>query len=453
MMNKPEWVRDEHQREYKLGQLLGRGGQGQVFRVRDDKRLAVKLLNDKNSPRRRDKLRNQLTSVKRMPLQDMHIARPAAMLAEPHLGYVMELLTGMTPIKTLMTPPQQKSIAEWYLQNGGLRRRLRLLAKAANLLAQIHGKGLVYGDPSPGNIFVSEDAAFREVWLIDPDNLRYQSSPSDEAVYTPEYGAPELVRGRSGVNTLSDAHAFAVIAFKTLALVHPLLGDYVNNGEPELEEQAFCGELPWVDHRENDLNRASVGIPREMALSPRLQDLARRTFEEGLNDPQKRPGLMEWTEKLAAAADMTLHCPDCGGAYYCKSLECTWCDHPRPGFAILRMLLQDKETQKIIQKNKREQIIASIMISEGESQILTDRFLHGKDSEAPRIHIELNKRLLTLQSMDDKQYRLLASSGEEMLGARPRTLHLLPGNRYQLHLGSSDQLHRLICFDCREEGA
>ena len=47
-----------------------------------------------------------------------------------------------------------------------------------------------------------------------------------------------LVLGKSGVNTLTDAHAFAVIAFQTLCLIHPLMGDLVLDGEPELEEKA-----------------------------------------------------------------------------------------------------------------------------------------------------------------------------------------------------------------------
>ena len=449
-MNEPQRVRDELQREYEVGELLGRGGQGVVYRVRAS-RLVVKLLRDNNSPWRRNKLRNQLTAIKRMPLQDMHIARPVAMLAEPHLGYVMELLTGMVPLKTLMEAPKQ-GIAEWYIQTGGLRRRLNLLAKAVNLLSRIHGKGLAYGDPSPGNIFISEDPAAHEVWLIDADNLRYQSSPADDPVYTLEYGAPELVQGHSGVNTLTDAYAFAVIAFRTLALVHPLLGDYVNDGEPELEEQALCGKLPWIDHAGEDLNRASNGIPREMVLSPRLFDLAQRTFEMGLNNPQQRPGLTEWVEKLTIATESTLSCQECGGSFYFKESVCPWCDHPRGGFAILRILLWDAEKASTVKRDNREQIIAAIVLGEGESQELTSRHLFGIDSETPRLRIELDKRLLTLQNLGKQEYRLFASCGEELLGALPRSLNLVADNQYRLHLENSGQ-HRVIKFDYIEEGA
>jgi hypothetical protein len=42
-----------------------------------------------------------------------------------------QLITGMVPLQRLMTPPAGAHIAEWYLQGGGLRRRLHLLARLA----------------------------------------------------------------------------------------------------------------------------------------------------------------------------------------------------------------------------------------------------------------------------------------------------------------------------------
>ena len=65
----------------------------------------------------------------------------------------------------------------------------------AELLAAIHGRGLVYVDPSPHNVFVSEPADADEVRLIDVDNLRPATTPG-RTVYTPGYGAPEIVQAR-----------------------------------------------------------------------------------------------------------------------------------------------------------------------------------------------------------------------------------------------------------------
>ena len=303
-MSKPDTVTSIHGNRYRIGRQLGRGGQGVVFAV-EGERMAVKLLRDR-SPRARERLRDQLAMVGRLPLEGLAVARPIEQLRPPHVGYVMELFTGMAPLGSLLRPPKgTKGIAEWYFEGGGLRRRLRLLARVAEVVAELHGRGLVYVDLSPHNVFVSERPNACEVRLIDTDNLR-TATAAGRPLYTPGYGAPEVVRGTGVQNTLGDAHAFAVLAFETLALVHPLLGDAVRDGEPELEEQALAGRLPWIDAACDDRNRSSDGIPREIVLSRILREDVSRAFGPGLSDPDERPGLAQWGEHLHRAADRDL---------------------------------------------------------------------------------------------------------------------------------------------------
>ncbi len=292
-MNERRYVQDVNGQRYWLGHLLGRGGQGEVYAV-EGGRLAVKIIRFGKSPVRREQLRRQLDFVHRLSLDDLSIARPLAMLGEPNLGYVMELLTSMEPLRKLVYPPKEaRSLMGWYIESGGLRRRLNLLARCAEVLSRLHGKGLVYGDLSPNNVFVSSGALGEEVYLIDTDNLCYQSAPDASRLYTRRYGAPEVVLGKSGVNSLTDAYSFAVLTFETLSLVHPFIGDLVDEGEPELEEQALTGLLPWIDHPDDERNRASHGIPREFVLSPRLKELSERAFIAGQNDPLERRGVAE----------------------------------------------------------------------------------------------------------------------------------------------------------------
>lgn len=66
----------------------------------------------------------------------------------------MELVTGMWPLEKLLAPPPGHGVTAWYLNSGGLAWRLRLLAHLADLMAELHGRGLV--------------------WLIDADNLHYE---------------------------------------------------------------------------------------------------------------------------------------------------------------------------------------------------------------------------------------------------------------------------------------
>ncbi len=441
---------------YELGSKLGRGGQGTVYEIKGG-RLAAKIMS-KISPVKPETLRNQLSFVKRLALNDLALARPLEMLREPHIGYVMELLTGMKSINMLIHPPRNtESLLKWYIEGGGLKRRLRLLAISAEALAQLHGKGLIYSDPSPNNIFVSEDQDAYEVRLIDTDNLHYKSSAAMTAVYTPWYGALEIVCGRSGMNTLTDAHAFAVLAFQTLTLAHPLMGDRVNEGEPELEEKALKGEFPWIDDPDDDSNRSSNGISREIILSPLLHELATKTFGKGLNDPLTRPGISEWAEKLQAAADATLICPSCGWSYYFTSKKCPNCDQPRPDFVIAKFKLWNGK-EPVKKPSDRDVIIVSVVLTESQPLQITERLVNGqinKKTSRLRIEARLEGNRIILKSLDGNSYLLTSPNGSKSvkLNIREERIPVEEGYAsWQLHLGNLDSLHRVVDFELRPGG-
>ncbi len=460
-MSKARSVVDVNGVRYELVELLGRGGQGAVYAVKGGQ-LAVKLVAGR-SQRDRERMRNQLTHVRSLPVGELSLAKPLEMLRPPHTGYVMELLTGMVPIRTLLTPPKSEPAGvEWYLRTGGLRRRLLVLARAARTLSQLHGKSLAYSDPSPANIFISEDPAFAEVWFIDTDNLRHESSPGALAgVYTPGYGAPELVQGKSGVTTLTDVHAFAVIAFQVLALAHPFIGNFVHDGEPELEAQAFAGLIPWVDDASDDRNRASFGVPREWVLSPRLSEAFERTFGAGRVTPSERPGATEWAECLFAAADATIPCPVCRGTFYFNQPRCTWCDAERSTFATAEFHLWDPNHGPAggvltkPQRGERPVIVGHGAVTSTTAFIVTRRLafdVQGPGADEPVVEASLSRDRVSLRSLDGKSYPLFSASGDRqtVVSDRPQTVRLVPGQAsWRLHLGEMGRLHRVLSFDLR----
>ena len=450
---------------YELAELLGRGGQGAVYAVKGG-RLAVKIVSDAG-PTHRERMRNQLAQVRRLPLGDLSLAKPLEMLRPPHTGYVMELLTGMVPIKTLLTPPKgQAPSVEWYLKSGGLRRRLLALGRTASVLAGLHGKGLAYSDPSPANIFVSADGDFNEVWFIDTDNLRYESAPRARGgVFTPFYGAPELVRGESGVTTLTDVHAFAVIAFQTLTLAHPFIGDLVNDGEPELEEQALAGLVPWIDDDDDDRNRCNFGVPRPWVLSPRLGESFARTFGAGRTDPRARPGASEWAERLFAAADAVITCSQCSGSYYFDQKQCNWCDAGRPTFATAVFHYWDPSAgpDGAILKKPRGTKSSPVLfghgvVTEGQPFRITRRHAFGQQSgmaDEPVISATLQGDKVCLKSLDGNGYRLVSATGNRQseVGGREQTMTLKPGQAsWRLHFGDDENPHRVLSFQLRTGG-
>jgi eukaryotic-like serine/threonine-protein kinase len=313
-------VHDDRGEALELGAEIGRGGQGVVWSLAGGL-AAVKILKAQAGGSA-DRLGARLAMVRRFDLTGIPIARPLSLLVGGDVGYTMELLSGMTAIGTMAAP--REPVREWFQATGGLGRRLRLLALAAEALGSLQARGLSYGDVSDGNILVSGQTGHDQVWLIDPDNLSAAASISDSAHITRGYAAPELQAGRAGQDSLTDAFAFAILAFQVLALAHPFIGDRAD-GDDELTELAFSGKLPWIGHPTDDRNRASQVRDLDLVLTKGLRRLCARAFEDGLRDPRRRPSVREWHDKLDQAALLMLSCPGCGGTYHSAAAVCPWC--------------------------------------------------------------------------------------------------------------------------------
>lgn len=450
-------VIDDNGTQYVLSRQLGRGGQGSVYAIEGGK-LAVKIL-EQALPGQPEALRQQLAFVRRLDLRDLDVCRPLETLREPLTGYVMELLDDMEPLSSLANVPGDvESPLDWYGGGGGLRRRLELLARAAATLSALHGKGLVYGDPSPNNVFVSSSPKALDVRLIDADNLRYHSVPAP-GLYTPRYGAPELVRQHSGVTTLTDAHAFAIVAFQTLCCTHPLLGDEVLDGEPELEDQALRGELPWIDHPEDDRNRCTHGLPRDLTLSPNLGRLFQRFFQDGLTAPTERPGLSALADALQSAAGATLTCSACKQSYYRNRARCPWCGAERADFLLIYMGTWNPVPGEVVRNpDKTVRTHAHLSATDGEARILNGHHFTGRtdgDANEPWAIVRLAKarKRVLIQNLVPQKRTLWVEMGKRRIAldeAEPHEFALpTPERSYRLHAGQKDEWHGIAAFELR----
>lgn len=338
----PTEVTDVEGRRYRLGKVLGRGGQGVVV-MTDLPDIAVKLALHQESHRivdsRRDPLVAAYRSIRHLPLQKLPIALPKALLDRPYTGFVMPLLRHMLPLAEFNRCPDGTQQIQHYVATGGARRRMLLLSKIAGVIAELHTRALVYGDINDRNIFVSADVGHSEVWLIDADNLHYTKSKR-LGIYTPGYGAPEVIAGMSGVDILTDRWAIAVLAFQLLLRgQHPFCGEAVEEAgwddETPFEvrqDLAYKGRYPYVMHPTDDSNRMN---PKEVSfaeavLTPGLRRLFERCFVEGKDQPLERPSLLEWQEALLRAHDVHVVCRDCGFSYPMSSSECVSCGAEKP---------------------------------------------------------------------------------------------------------------------------
>lgn len=455
-------VADVNGGRYELAQPIGCGGQGTVFRCRNNPRIAVKLCHTARTAHD-EALRQRIAMVKRMDLTGVPIARPIAMLERPHVGYVMELIAGVESLATMVRPRETaRSVRDWYTQTGGLRRRLRVLHRLARVLADVHGRGLVYGDPSPGNVLVSEDHDTDLVFLIDSDNMRYSTRPDRAVLFTPGYGAPELVGGRSGMNTLTDSHAFAVIAFQLLALAHPLLGDAVLEGEPGAEEAALNGALPWIDHPTDDRNRCRHGIPRRMVLSRLLAAQFETTFNAGLGDPLQRPGMASWVDALENASRVTIACTGCGWSYYYTESSCPACEVARPPYAFANIgvweVLEGSHGSLCLGPNNRPLSVgAAVGTAEHPLELAAEELLPGSRARGRALVIGVDKDKL-IASCHSTDLRLCVAMEP---GAPVRELSEDPqsfrfsraGASLYIHCGDIKARHRVVRVSLHGAGA
>lgn len=392
MTNSRREVIDVDGRVWKLDRRLGGGGQGEVWSV-EGHPLVVKILHDREESARAA-LQDRLRAVRRLPLEGIPIAAPIVLLAKPLVGYVMRLIDGVQPLDDLRPSPRTLDVAQWYLDTGGLRRRLRVLARLAEALEHLHSRAIVYGDLSLANVLMSHDPMSDIVWLIDPDNLRYSSAPG-RWIMTPHFAAPELHRRiPQAPDTLTDAFSLAVIAYEVLTLKHPLIGGVMVEDDAALEARAFLGELPWVAHPDDPSNEQAGGLPWPMVLTRRAFELTRRTFEQGLADPKSRASASDWARELRWAAGICIDCVSCSQAFLVGATECPWCGAARPPFVLAMIGVCDEEGRE-----NRTKTMPRLVARVGEeiairrAEAFLDRALETQDDVVATLRVERDRLL------------------------------------------------------------
>jgi eukaryotic-like serine/threonine-protein kinase len=428
---------------------IGKGGQGTVYRVRHT-RYAAKLTDQRMDTS--GSLAERFARLRWLPLENLPISRPIKPLAEPHTGYIMDLLDGIEPIASLCEPPNGE-MEPWYLAGGGLRRRLRLLSRCAGILAALHGRGLVYGDLSPGNVLVSSSADQLQVWLIDPDNIAIESSARDRVAETRLYRAPEIVRRQTGNTPFSDAYSFAILAYQTLRGDHPLIGDTVEESE-QFEDDVERGLLPWAGHTTDTRNRSGYGLPVQVVLTSRLQALFEQNFEEGLNDPLRRPTAGAWASALNTAAELTVTCPSsgCRHSYYVYAGHCPFCRAGLPDLILVGIREQIPGHLGLGQDSKP--VITEpggwIVLQAGEPTVVTARHsrLVAEDTDLPVLRLRwpggASVHIENLGRAPVRRVPPAGGTGRTLLPGAWASQPIEAG--WRVHFGDDRRIHRLLAF-------
>jgi eukaryotic-like serine/threonine-protein kinase len=200
---------------YRIVRELGRGGMGTVYLAQRadgqfDQRVALKLIRG-GAP---------ADDIVRRFLHERQIL---ARLEHPNVGRLLD--GGLTPDGQpyfAMEYIDGEPITSYCARNGlTIEERLRLFRAAADAVAYAHRNLVVHRDLKPSNVLVTKDG---QVKLLDFGIAKLLEEAEDgpnltrSGLYllTPEYAAPEQVRG-SAITTATDVYTLGAVLYELLS--------------------------------------------------------------------------------------------------------------------------------------------------------------------------------------------------------------------------------------------
>lgn len=306
-----------------LGARLGKGGEGEVFRLADDPTKAVKLYTVADLSSRRAKVLAMI--AKGLADKTPQVAYPLAIATNSSgafQGFVMRVVADHQPFHELYPPGPRKA----NFPSADYRFLVRAGLNIARAVASIHQTSCVIGDINHSSILISQKAL---VALIDADSFQIVEGANKFLcrVGVPEYTPPEL----QGISLDSitrtpnhDAFGLAVVLFLLLFMGrHPFMGRPKRGDPPSLDEAIKAYRYAYTEQRDVGL-MLPPGTPLPSTISSRLAGLFERAFSNA--GPVQRPTAQQWVEELSEFEKGLVQCSR-NTLHYVPSVatSCPWC--------------------------------------------------------------------------------------------------------------------------------
>jgi non-specific serine/threonine protein kinase/serine/threonine-protein kinase len=255
---------------YRLAEVIGRGGMGEVWRAEQEQPLrrtvALKLIKlgmDTREVIARFGAERQALALMNHPNVAKVLDAGTSDAGRPY--FVMEYVPG-EPI-TLFCDRRQYTTTQ----------RLQVFTQACAAVQHAHQKGVLHRDLKPGNILVTEESGQPQVKVIDFGVAKaLQSRPGEDSLHTlagqlvgtPEYMSPEQA-GSDGadVDTRSDIYSLGVVLYELLSGLLP----FDTKG---LRDSGLAGIqriIRDVDPPRPSTRLSSVGAAESTAIAQRRQ--------------------------------------------------------------------------------------------------------------------------------------------------------------------------------------
>jgi serine/threonine protein kinase len=268
--------------DYELLELLGTGGFGRVYRVRDlqlERLVALKVLHPSliRDPSVLERFRRE--------------AQLAARLDHPNIVNIYEIGGRSGLIWYTMELIDGPSLAQLVERDGPLPldHVLRLLREALSALAHAHGFGLVHRDIKPENLLIAGDGSLQITDFGLALALRGKFGGATSQSGTPQFASPEQLLGER-VDQRSDLYSLAAVAYYALLGLPPFPG---LTPEQVLAKQT-TNQLPDAKQRRQDLSEAleevldralSADVEARYASAAEFLQAVNRAAEDGSREP------------------------------------------------------------------------------------------------------------------------------------------------------------------------
>jgi serine/threonine protein kinase len=264
--------------DYELLSLMGTGGFGRVYRVRDlqlEREVALKVLQP------------LLTRDPEVVERFRREAQLAAGLSHPNIVKIYDIGGRSGLIWYTMELINGPSLAQLVEGEGPLPldRVLRVLREALSALAHAHGSGLVHRDIKPENMLIDPAGSLKITDFGLALALRGKYGGATSQSGTPQFASPEQLLGER-VDQRSDLYSLAAVAYYALLGAPPFPGLTV---EQVLARQT-TDQLPTPRGQRDDVSEA-------------LEQVLDRALNSDVN--QRYPSAAEFLQAVNQAASAT----------------------------------------------------------------------------------------------------------------------------------------------------
>lgn len=309
---------------------IGQGGQGIVYKVRIDATREERALKWYFPDSMEDQ--NKFYENIRQNIQN---GAPSPAFAWPEqmtermngtFGYIMQLF-----------PKEYVEFTRFLMAKASFKNTAAIVDAAINIVTafmKLHDAGYNYQDINDGSF--AFDPQTGNALICDTDNISGHGYYSG-VLGKERYMAPEVVRGETMPNKVTDRFSLAVILFLLLVGDHPLEGAMTN--VPVLTnkyEKRFFGEKPLFIFDEYDssnmpIQGKNINALRMWPYFPAyIQKAFRRSFsQESLLKAEGRLLEKQWMHLLARLKSSIVKCPHCGDEIFLESSGQTLCSNCR----------------------------------------------------------------------------------------------------------------------------